>query len=306
MEKITLSYVITTRNKLPFLTYGLNRLIKNLKSDEEIIIVDAGSSDGTVEFLTSLYQKKIIHQFVTEPDFGEGHGFNKGFLLAKGDLIKIITDDDFFNYPAIQECKILMLKNKDIDVMIGNIYDTPIDNFEKIQLESMVENNFKNYVETGQVFPFTGLSLMIRKSSMALTGFFYSNIVCVDTEFALRITEIGVNIAWTDAAVAVRIGNPQSKLGNMNEKKYTVDLDRFQYFYNHEYRKRINNLLLTILRKFKTLFKNTKKLFKVSSNQGSDLKNIYCTIEHIESVNKKCGEYILNLNKEKSNFIFSK
>jgi len=306
MEKITLSYVLTTRNKLPFLTYGLNRLIKNLKSDEEIIIVDAGSSDGTVEFLTSLYKKKIIHQFVTEPDFGEGHGFNKGFLIAKGDLIKIITDDDFFNYPAIQECKSLMLKNKDIDVMIGNIYDTPIDNFDKIYFESMVENNFKNYVKNGQIFPFTGLSLMIRKSSMALTGFFYSNIVCVDTEFALRITEIGVNIAWTDAAIAVRIGNSQSKLGNMSEKENRIELDRFQYLYDSKYRKRINNLSFTILRKFKGLLKNTKNLFKISSNQNADPKNIYCTIEHIESINKKCEKYILNLNKEKSNFIFSK
>jgi len=197
------------------------------------------------------------------------------------------------------------LGNKNIDVMIGNVCSLELENFNSIYLEEEVEAKYKNYLLNGDPFAFTGLSLLIRQKSIPLTGLFNSNIVCVDTEFALRITEIGVKIAWSSSIVAIRIGNSKSKINNISNETHKLELDRFLYFYDHEYRKRINNLLLTLLRKFKTLFKNTKKLFKVSSNQGSDLKNIYCTIEHIESVNKKCGEYILNLNKEKSNFIFS-
>ena len=163
MSLIKLSYVLTTRNKLPFLTIGLNRLIQNLQSDEEIIVVDADSNDGTVDFLKNLYKEGKIHQFVSESDHGEGHGFNKGVLLANGILIKIITDDDFFNYKAIQECKTIMLDNKNLDVMIGNIYNVPIDDFDQIICETTVEDNFKNYIKTGKVFPFTGLSLMIER-----------------------------------------------------------------------------------------------------------------------------------------------
>ena len=68
MNSINLSYVLTTRNKLPYLTYGLNNLIQNLQKDEEIIVVDANSNDGTVDFLKNLYKDGKIQQFISEKD----------------------------------------------------------------------------------------------------------------------------------------------------------------------------------------------------------------------------------------------
>ncbi|MDA7656764.1 glycosyltransferase family 2 protein [bacterium] len=130
MNDVKLSYIVTTRNKLPFLTHGLNRLIQNLQSDEEVIVVDAGSTDNTIDFLRNLYKEGKIHQFISESDHGEGHGYNKGILLANGILIKVITDDDFFNFEAIQECKNIMLDNNHLDVIIGNVCNT---NQEKLQ-----------------------------------------------------------------------------------------------------------------------------------------------------------------------------
>jgi len=305
MKNVNLSYILTTRNKLPFLTYGLNRLIKNLQSDEEIIVVDAGSTDGTVDFLKNLYNEGKINQFVSESDNGEGHGFNKGFLLANGILLKIITDDDFFNFKAIQECKTIMLDNNHLDIMIGNICSTQIEDFDQIYCETKTEDNFQNYIKTGTVFPFTGLSLMIRKNSIALTGLFSTNVTCVDTEFSLRITEIGVKIAWSNAIISIRIENVQSNLITIGNKKFLLELDRFLYFYDSKYRNQKNNLFIAIIRKFKSItliLAKIKNLFKSSTTKAEQM-NLYSNFEHVERINKKCEDYVLNVNNEKTNFI---
>ena len=301
MNSINLSYVLTTRNKLPYLTYGLNRLIQNLQKDEEIIVVDANSNDGTVDYLKKLYKEGKIQQFISENDTGEGHGYNKGILIANGNLIKIITDDDFFNFKAIQDCKKVLLDNNDIDVIIGNVYDTSIANFEKFRLEEEVENNFKNYLKNSQIFGFTGLGMMFRKSMISWTGLFPSNTICIDTEFSFRLTYLGVKIAWTDAAISIRIGNPQSNLNTTAKEKMAVEIDRFQYFYNSNYRSRNNNIVIMFLRKFKGLINFFKR-----PNIELPTKIISDPNTAIEIINKKCESYIVNLNKQKTNFIIPK
>ena len=74
------------------------RLLSARKSDEEIVVVDGGSSDGAVDYLKKLHSEGGVNQFLSEPDIGQGHGINKALLLARGELIKPINDDDCYQY----------------------------------------------------------------------------------------------------------------------------------------------------------------------------------------------------------------
>ena len=303
MKKFTLSYIITTKNKLSFLKICLNQLMSSIQKNEEIIVIDAGSNDGTLKFLSELLREKKIHQFITESDSGEGHGFNKGILLAHGKLIKLITDDDYFNFPAIQDCKKIMLENENIDVMIGNVCSLEIEDFNTIYKEDEVENNYKNYLLNGEPFLFTGLSLMIRQKSISLTGLLSPNIVCVDTEFALRITEIGVKIAWSNAVISIRIGNAKSKLNNTSDEATKIEWDRFRYHYDSNYRRKKNDLLIIMFWKIKLnihLFMNSiKKIFLLKPSASKKNKISFEDSQyHAAEINKKCDQYILNLKQE--------
>lgn len=60
----------------------------------EYIIIDAGSSDGTVEIIKSFGDK--ITYFISESDQGIYDGMNKGIKAASGDLIGILNSDDFY------------------------------------------------------------------------------------------------------------------------------------------------------------------------------------------------------------------
>ena len=51
MNDIALSYIITTRNKLPYLKECIQLLLDNVLLDEKIIVVDGASTDGSLEYL---------------------------------------------------------------------------------------------------------------------------------------------------------------------------------------------------------------------------------------------------------------
>ncbi|MEN9524552.1 MAG: hypothetical protein RL536_621, partial [Candidatus Parcubacteria bacterium] len=118
MEKqINLSYIIVTKNKLRYFRQGLKRLCEQKKDDEEILIGDGDSNDGTKEYLAELSSSRKIDNYISEPDYCESHALNKLFLKARGTLIKIINDDDSYYFPTIAACKEFMLEHPEIDVL---------------------------------------------------------------------------------------------------------------------------------------------------------------------------------------------
>lgn len=186
---ISLSYVLTTFNKLPYLQEVMIQLIQNCKADEEIIVTDGGSTDGTVYYLDKLYKEGLIHQFVSEKDFGEAHGFNKGILLAKGSLIKLLSDDDIFDYAVINSCKDYMLANPRIDIMIANICSfNSMKKPSQLVFVKSYEIWFKEWVNKRVTNCFCCLPIIIRNSSLSYIGLLDPSFKHVDFEYAVRIT----------------------------------------------------------------------------------------------------------------------
>jgi glycosyltransferase involved in cell wall biosynthesis len=65
--------------------------------DTEHIIVDGGSTDGTVEQIRAwAAQADDRVQWISEPDRGMYDAINKGIRMATGDVIGILNADDFF------------------------------------------------------------------------------------------------------------------------------------------------------------------------------------------------------------------
>jgi glycosyltransferase involved in cell wall biosynthesis len=70
-------------------------------SSLEHIVVDGGSTDGTLDILKALNDEGRIH-LVSEPDDGLSDALNKGFRLATGELVASLNADDYY-FPGALE-----------------------------------------------------------------------------------------------------------------------------------------------------------------------------------------------------------
>ncbi|HEY9851380.1 MAG TPA: glycosyltransferase [Leptolyngbyaceae cyanobacterium] len=230
---INLSYIISTRNRLPFLKIGLTYLLENLQEDEEIVVVDGNSNDGTKEFLTKLYQTGKIHKYISEPDKNQAHGWNKAILLAEGKIIKKIIDDDLFCFPAIQVCKEYMLKNESVDLCISNCLNASLNNYKSIGYHSRIKQYLKWKDGHAKSFTFGDVSLLLRKSSTAYIGLYDTSFTMLDYEFSLRASYLQANIAYYNGCNAMSIFNPVSVSGQVSKATLQLDGKRANFMYEY-------------------------------------------------------------------------
>lgn len=93
-----LSIIVPTLNQSRFIAQTLASIVGQCWPQTEIIVIDGGSTDGTHE-VVQRFGNAVTH-FVSEPDRGQADAINKGFRLAKGDLLAWLNSDDYY-LPAV-------------------------------------------------------------------------------------------------------------------------------------------------------------------------------------------------------------
>lgn len=63
-------------------------------SDVEYVVIDGGSTDGTLDILRE--HESRLDYLVSEPDRGIADGFNKGVAAARGEVIGILNAGDWY------------------------------------------------------------------------------------------------------------------------------------------------------------------------------------------------------------------
>lgn len=84
----------------------------------DYIVIDGGSSDGTIELIKSFGDR--ITYWVSEPDRGISHAFNKGIAASKGSHVGLINADDWLE-PYQIERAVHALEGGDADFVFGDL-----------------------------------------------------------------------------------------------------------------------------------------------------------------------------------------
>lgn len=140
-EKPLITVVTVVYNGAEFLEETIKSVIEQTYDDVEYIIVDGGSTDGTLEIIKKYDQ--AIDYWVSEPDKGIYDAMNKGIDLGSGDWINFMNAGDFF-YASDTIHKVFDSKNTFVGchVIYGD-HEVRYPNKRKIVKAGKVKNLWK-------------------------------------------------------------------------------------------------------------------------------------------------------------------
>jgi glycosyltransferase involved in cell wall biosynthesis len=119
LNTITVSVITVSYNSVNTISETIKSVLAQKYAGIEYIIVDGGSTDGTINLINSF--GTAISKFISEPDKGIYDAINKGIKLATGDIVGILNSDDFFINDEIIGKVADSFKNDDIDAVIGDV-----------------------------------------------------------------------------------------------------------------------------------------------------------------------------------------
>ena len=118
MNNPLLSIVIANYNYGRFLEEAIQSVLSQSCNDYELIIVDGGSTDNSVEIIKK-YEDKIAW-WVSEKDKGQSDAFNKGFAQAKGKFGCWLNADDILMPNAIRAVAEYIKKHSNAEWVCGS------------------------------------------------------------------------------------------------------------------------------------------------------------------------------------------
>ena len=110
----TISVVIPTYNSGPNLKLTLDSVFAQTFPPTEIIVVDDGSTDGTVDFARSYGSKVTVH---CQANRGQGAARNLAMRMARGEWIALVDHDDLWEPRKLEVQAEYIRKNPDAVVI---------------------------------------------------------------------------------------------------------------------------------------------------------------------------------------------
>ena len=116
--KLTLSIISPSFNSMPYIADNVKSVQNQDYKVLEHIIMDGGSSDGTVDFLKS---QGTNVTWVSENDRGQTHAINKAISIATGDIIGWLNSDDEYSERILSKVMKVFEENPNVGVVHGDV-----------------------------------------------------------------------------------------------------------------------------------------------------------------------------------------
>ena len=206
MKKIKATIVMVTYNCVNVVENAIQSIISQDYNDIELIIVDGGSTDGTLDRLHR--HDEYIAALVSEPDNGIYDAMNKGIRLATGDIIGFLGSDDVY-LPGAVSAVVHGFEKSGADLVYGNVIYHRVNGYEHFDYGKL---DFDRYVY-GNIL--CHQSFFVRTSIQKDMPFDLSYKLAADYKFHMTLYFSGYRFYYIDKDIAI-----YSCLGNSGSHPY--------------------------------------------------------------------------------------
>ena len=195
---MTTSIVIRACNEEKHIAQLLEGIARQSHKDVELILVDSGSTDRTLE-IASQYPTRVVH--IQPEDFTFGYSLNQGIGLAHGDLIVIASAHVYPVYPDWLESLVAPFADPQVALTYGKQRGNSRNKFSEQQI---FLHWYPDRSQSHQPYPFcNNANAAIRRSIWEIHHYDETLPGLEDLEWAHRVMAQGYTISYTAEAEVV-------------------------------------------------------------------------------------------------------
>lgn len=140
-----ISIITPVYNGGKFIRETIESIINQSYSNVEYIIIDGNSNDNTLSIIKEYDEQ--VDLWISEPDHGMYDAINKGFQLARGDIIAWLNADDLYLPGSLNIVANVFLKDENIQWLTG--INSHIDEDSNLINVSCPKYYFKSFISKG-------------------------------------------------------------------------------------------------------------------------------------------------------------
>lgn len=212
-----ISVVTAVFNNRETIADALDSVLAQRDADVEIIVIDGGSTDGTLDILNR-YSGRISH-LVSEPDSGIYDALNKGIRLASGDVVGFLHSDDTYSGDRVLALVAAAFAGGNADGVYGDLEYVAKSDPGHVIRYWRAGNYSRRRLRWGWMPPHP--TFFVRREAYRQLGEFDTTFrIAADYDMILRFFQRGLSVAYIpEVLVRMRMGGASNRsLGNILRK----------------------------------------------------------------------------------------
>jgi len=293
------SIIILNYNGKIFLDECLTSIFNTKYENFEIILVDNGSSDGSVEYVKEKYgEKEKLRILALNKNMGFAKGNNEGFKIAKGEYIIFLNNDVRVEENWLKELVKVMEENSNIGAAQPKILlddgihiDAAgcfIDYMGRVYQRGVFEKDKGQYNSMDEVFYAKGAAIIVKRKVLEEVGVFDPNyfLYYEETDLCWRIWLKGYKVVYVQNSIiyhkgGATIGKKRSPEAIFHARKNHIAT----LIKNYELKNLVKYLIPLIIRMLMyTIRLFLKRNLKIG---GAYIRAIVWNIVHLKEILKK-------------------
>ena len=283
MDNIKVSVIVPVFNASKYIGRTLDSIISQDFDSFEIIVVDDGSTDGSLEIIEkTLNNVKIPHKVIHQENAGVSVARNVGIEASYGDYLVFIDADDYVSKDHLSS-----LYNGKTDFSLTLYAKKEGDNLTN--LDTYPQNEISTYdfikMELNMQITFNFFQLMYKSSIINDNDIRFTpgTVYGEDTEFAHKALNYGDTIAINNTVTYFYVQHPESAIKTTEYRRFGIVkiFENIAEFYRKNNREEFANLIITS-RIPKAIFGNMNFFFY----NGYDFDEVLSKMKELDLLTK--------------------